>query len=514
MAEITRSRPFEVMSNSQAIIRFENITKRFGGTVALDGVSFSVRKGEIHAVLGENGAGKSTLMRILSGVLTKDSGALWVGGEERNFRSPVDAQLEGISTVYQEPSLAPHMTVAENVFLGREPTRGFGIVDYPSLNSQTKNVLSRLELAVSPTARLMDLSPAEIQLVQVARALASSTNILILDEPTASITEHESDVLFGLLKKLHADGLTIVYVSHRLKEIFDLCDRATVLRDGNYIDTVEVASSDENKMIAMMVGREIVHHERTQDHSSSSAIRLEVRGVSVRGAAVPVHDVSLCVRRGEIVALAGLVGSGRSEVAKAIFGLHRIDAGSLEIDGEPVQIHTPRDAIRMGIAFVPEDRKEEGLISIQSLKHNISLTGLRLLSKFGFLRGAAETSLARSSTAQLSIKAASEEAEVATLSGGNQQKVVLAKWLWLEPSILILDEPTRGIDVGAKSEIHTLIRNLASEGVSVLLISSELPEVLALADRVYVMRDGTIAGELDRRQVSQEAIMRLAAIGN
>lgn len=502
------------MNTSQAIIRFENITKRFGGTVALDGVSFSVRKGEIHAVLGENGAGKSTLMRILSGVLRKDGGALWVGGEERRFRSAVDAQLQGISTVYQEPSLAPHMTVAENVFLGREPTRGFGVVDYPSLNSQTRSILSRLELAVNPAARLMDLSPAEIQLVQIARALASSSHILILDEPTASITEHESDILFNLLRKLYADGLTIIYVSHRLKEIFDLCERATVLRDGKYIDTVDVASSDENKMIAMMVGREIVHHERPRGRAGSAGIGLEVRDMSIRGATVPVRDVSLHVRAGEIVALAGLVGSGRSEVVKGIFGLRRIDAGSVEIDGKAVHIHSPRDAIRMGISFVPEDRQEEGLISIQSLKHNISLTGLRLLSKFGFLQGSVETSLARTSSAQLSIKASSEEAEVATLSGGNQQKVVLAKWLWLKPRILILDEPTRGIDVGAKAEIHTLIRNLASEGVSVLLVSSELPEVLALADRVYVMRDGTIAGELNRQQASQEAIMRLAAIGN
>lgn len=502
------------MSNNPAMIQFENITKRFGGTVALDGVSFSVQKGEIHAVLGENGAGKSTLMRILSGVLPKDGGKLWVGGEEKHFRSPVDAQQEGISTVYQEPYLAPHMTVAENVFLGREPSRGFGIVDFTSLNSQTREILSRLELSINPTTRLMDLGPAEIQLVQIARALASSTHILILDEPTASITEHESDILFNLLKKLNAGGLTIIYVSHRLKEIFDLCHSATVLRDGKYIDTVDVTSSDEDKMIAMMVGRELIHHKRGQEKANEGGIRLEVRGLRVREAPVRVNNVSLFVRRGEIVALAGLVGSGRSEVAKALFGLNRIEAGSVEVNGKPAKIRTPRDAIRLGIAFVPEDRKGEGLISRQSLKHNISLTGLRLLSKFGFLQGTAEVDLARSSSAQLSIKTSSEEAEIATLSGGNQQKVVLAKWLWLKPSILILDEPTRGIDVGAKAEIHALIRNLASEGVSVLLVSSELPEVLALADRVYVMRDGSIAGELQRQQASQEAIMRLAAIGN
>ncbi len=502
------------MSNNLAIIQFESITKRFGGTVALDGVSFSVRQGEIHAVLGENGAGKSTLMRILSGVLAKDEGRMWVGGAEKHFRTPVDAQREGISTVYQEPYLAPHMTVAENVFLGREPSRGFGIVDFASLNSRTKDILSRLELTINPTTRLLELSAAEIQLVQIARALASSSNILILDEPTASITEHESDILFNLLKKLNAGGLTIIYVSHRLKEIFDLCHRATVLRDGKFIATVDVSSSDEDKMIAMMVGREISRYEPAQEKATVAGVRLEVRGMSVRQAPVRVNNVSFFVRRGEIVALAGLVGSGRSEVVKAIFGLNRMDAGRIEIDGKSARIRTSRDAIRLGIAFVPEDRKGEGLISIQSLKHNISLTGLRLISNLGFIQGSAEVDLARSSSAQLSIKASSEEAEVATLSGGNQQKVVLAKWLWHKPSILILDEPTRGIDVGAKAEIHELIRKLAQGGVSVLLVSSELPEVLALADRIYVMRDGAIAGELQRKQASQEAIMRLAALGN
>ena len=502
------------MKNDAEIVRFEHITKRFGGTMALDNVSFSVQQGEIHAVLGENGAGKSTLMRILSGVLMKDSGRLFVAGEEKTFRTPANAQHEGISTVYQEPYLAPHMTVGENVFLGREPSRGFGVVDFGSLNAQTKEILSRLELSIDPTTRLLELSSAEIQLIQIARALAFSSKILILDEPTASITEHESGVLFNLLKKLNAGGLTIVYVSHRLKEIFDLCHRATVLRDGRYIDTVDVGSTNDQRMIKMMVGREITPYDQAQRRTKAGDVRLGVQGLTVREAPVQVKDVSFFVRKGEIVALAGLVGSGRSEVAKAIFGLSRLDAGTIQIDGRPLRIRKPKDAIRLGISFVPEDRKEEGLISNHSVKHNISLTGLRLVSKLGFIQGRAEVGLARSSSKQLSIKSSSEEAEVLTLSGGNQQKVVLAKWLWLKPSILILDEPTRGIDVGAKAEIHTLIRNLAEEGVSVLLVSSELPEVLALADRIYVMRDGTIAGELQREDASQEAIMRLAALGN
>lgn len=497
-----------------ALVQFENISKRFGGTIALDSVSFSVQEGEIHAVMGENGAGKSTLMRILSGVLTKDSGKLFVAGQEKIFRTPVDAQREGISTVYQEPQVVPHMTVAENVFLGREPTRKGGFVDFNTLNARTKDILARLELTMSPTTLLADLSPAEVQLVQIARAIAFSTKILVLDEPTASITEHETAILFNLLKKLNEDGLSIVYVSHRLKEIFEICHRASVLRDGSYVGVVEVAKTNEQEIISMMVGREIKEGPMKAPVEKGMEVKLEVRGLRVSDAPVRVRDVSFRVRKGEIVALAGLVGSGRSEVAKAIFGLNRIDAGSVLIGGEEVEIKNPQDAIRRRISLVPEDRKGEGLISIQSVKHNISLTGLRLLSRVGFIKGSSETSLARSSSRQLSIKSSSEEAEVSTLSGGNQQKVVLAKWLWLKPEILMLDEPTRGIDVGAKAEIHNLILGLAANGVAILLISSELPEVVRLADRIYVMRDGRITGELQRSETSQEAIMRLAAVGN
>ena len=495
-------------------VKFEGVSKRFGGTIALDGVSFSILEGEIHAVIGENGAGKSTLMRILSGVLQKDSGRLSVDGVEKTFRSAIDAQREGISTVFQEPYLAPHMTVAENVFLGREPTRRLGFVDFNTLNESTKEILSRLELAISPTTRLMNLSPADVQLVQIARALALSSKILVLDEPTASITEHESEILFDLLKKLNAGGLTILYVSHRLPEIFELCRRASVLRDGKFVATVSVTDTNEREIISMMVGREIDESRIPHRRGEILGGGLEVDGLVVSEAPVRVKNVSFKVRKGEIVALAGLVGSGRTEVAKAIFGVNKIDQGRIIIDGEAVTIDSPDDAIQKGISFVPEDRKGEGLISIQSVKQNISLTGLKLLSRFGFINGMSETKLARSSSEQLSIKSSSEEAEVSTLSGGNQQKVVLAKWLWLKPSILILDEPTRGIDVGAKAEIHNLIIALAQKGVAVLLISSELPEVLRLADRAYVMRDGTIVGELNRDQLTQESIMQLAALGN
>ena len=496
-----------------AIVHFDNVTKRFGGTTALDAVTFSIQPGEIHALMGENGAGKSTLMKILSGVLLKDSGELAVGDKITAFKSAIDAQHEGISTVYQEPHLVPHMTVAENIFLGREPTRMPGFVDFNTLNSRTKEILGRLELTIAPTTLLADLSPADIQLVQIARAIAFSTKILVLDEPTASITEHETEILFDLLKKLNAGGLTILYVSHRLKEIFELCHRASVLRDGRYIGTVEVAGTTEREIISMMVGREIKKMTADSERRVPGEVKLEVRGMSVSESSIRVRNVSFTVRKGEVVALAGLVGSGRSEVAKTIFGLHRMESGSIAINGLQVEVKNPEDAIRRGISFVPEDRKGEGLISIQSVKHNISLTGLRLLSRLGFINGASETNLARSSSAQFSIKSSSEEAEVSTLSGGNQQKVVLAKWLWLKPTILMLDEPTRGIDVGAKAEIHNLILELARSGVAVLLVSSELPEVLRLADRIYVMRDGTITGELQRREASQEAIMRLAAIG-
>lgn len=495
------------------IIQLQSISKRFGGTVALDGVTFAVREGEIHAVMGENGAGKSTLMRMLSGVLQKDAGSLFVSGKEKTFRSPLDAQHEGISTVYQEPHLVPYMSVAENIFLGREKTKGLGFIDYTYLNSKAGEILDTLSLKIPPAELLVNLSPAEIQLVQIARAVAFSTKILILDEPTASITEHETEILFKLLKNLNAKSLTIIYVSHRLKEIFELCHRASVLRDGKYIGTVDVDKTNESEIISMMVGRELKESTPSANREVSGT-RLEVRSIAVSKAPVPVRNVSFHVKRGEIVALAGLVGSGRSEVAKTIFGLNKLDSGEILLDGSNVEIKKPADAIKRSIAFVPEDRKGEGLIASQSIKHNISLTGLSAISKFGFVNGASETQVSLSSVQQLAIKASSIEADVATLSGGNQQKVVLAKWLWLKPSVLILDEPTRGIDVGAKVEIHDLIFELARTGVSILLISSELPEVLTLADRIYVMRDGEIVGEMNRAEASQEAIMHLAAIGN
>jgi ABC-type sugar transport system ATPase subunit len=508
----------DIMSRSKTttmtdIVQFDRVTKRFGGTVALDAVGFSVRAGEVHALIGENGAGKSTLMRILSGILPKDSGSIFIGGTEKVFRSAVDAQKEGISTVYQEPHLVPHMTVAENVFLGREPLKKFGWVDFNTLNARTQGILAQLELSISPTTMLADLGSAEVQLVQIARAIAFSTKILILDEPTASITGRETEILFALLKKLNASGLTIVYVSHRLKEIFELCHRATILRDGKHVATVDVEKTNEREIIAMMVGREMDETPSVRLEKATGKVSLELSDVTVLESPVPVRNVSLNVRQGEVVALAGLVGSGRSDVAKTIFGLHRINGGSIYVHGKRVDIKSPGDAIRLGISFVPEDRKSEGLIPIQSIKHNISLTGLRLLARMGFIQGSSETSLARSSCAQLFIKSSSEEDDVWTLSGGNQQKVILAKWLWLKPTILILDEPTRGIDVGAKAEIHNLIIDLVKNHVAVLLISSELPEVLRLADRVYVMRDGSITGELQRSEANQESIMHLAALG-
>ncbi|MFH0991709.1 MAG: sugar ABC transporter ATP-binding protein [bacterium] len=500
--------------NQMNSIELQNISKRFGGTIALDQVSFSIKQGEVHAVLGENGAGKSTLMRILSGVIWKDAGTITLYGAVKELLSPVEAQREGISTVYQEPNLVPHMSVAENIFLGHEKTNRLGFVDSGWLNQRAEEILANLELNIKPTTLLIDLAPAQVQLVQIARALAFSTKILILDEPTASITEHETTVLFSLLKKLNAGGLTIIYVSHRLKEIYELCHRVTVLRDGRYTGTAEVAGISERDLISMMVGRALTDSAVGARENILSDVRLELKNVSMKNAPIPVSTISLTVRKGEIVALAGLVGSGRSEVAKGVFGLNRIDNGELFLNGRQVTIHNPEHAISQSIGFVPEDRKGEGLILAYSIKHNISLAGLKQISKAGFINKSTEASLAREGLSQLAIKAESIDIEAATLSGGNQQKVVLAKWLWLKPQLLILDEPTRGIDVGAKAEIHRLIFELAENGISILLVSSELPEVLTLADRIYVMRDGHIAGELNRSEASQEAIMHLAAIGN
>lgn len=496
------------------IITLRDISKRFGGVVALNQVSLGIEEGEIHAVVGENGAGKSTLMRILSGVLTKDSGSIFLHGVEKTFGGPIDAQGEGMSTVYQEPSLVPDLTVAENVFLGREVTKRFGIVDFALLNSRTEEILAALSLNIRPTALLRELSPAEIQLVQIARAIAFSTTILILDEPTASLTEHEAEMLFNLLKKLNKDGLTIIYVSHRLREVFDFCSRATVLRDGHVAGTVDIAASSESEIIWMMIGTEVLHEVPSPETVRKRRSQLEVRGLTVTQAPVRIKNCSFYVRSGEIVGLAGLVGSGRSEVAKALFGLNKIDAGEILIGGRKVEVSGPEDAVRLGMALVPEDRRSEGLIPFESLKHNISLTGLHAISVYGVVRGTSETDVAARTSEKLSIRAPSVDAEVSTLSGGNQQKAVLAKWLWLNPSILILDEPTRGIDVGAKIEIHNLIVDLAHKGASILIISSELPEILKLADRIYVIRDGEIVGELERSEASQESILRLAAVGN
>lgn len=495
------------------IVRLENISKRFGGTVALDRVSFTIEKGEIHAVVGENGAGKSTLMRILSGVLQKDSGAVYLDGQEAHFRAPIEAFRAGISTVYQEPYLVPYMSVGENIFLGHEQTKKFGFVDFSSINEKAAKVLKLLDLTFSPKEMLRNLSPAEIQMVQIARAIAFSTRILILDEPTSSITEHETDVLFNVLRKLHQDGLTIIYVSHRLREIFDLCSRATVLRDGKHIRTVDIAETSESEIINFMVGRELKLAPAAR-MESADVKKLELKHVRVSKAPVPLSNISLSVKKGEIVALAGLVGSGRSEIAKTIFGLNPLDSGEIVIDGKSVHIRSPRDAIQYRIGYVPEDRKEQGLVASLSIQQNISLTGLGSISRWGFVNRNAEKEVAVIHQSKLALKAASLDDEVSSLSGGNQQKVVLAKWLWLNPEILILDEPTRGIDVGAKEEIHNIILDLARKGVSILLISSELPEVLKLAERIYVLRDGVIAGELSRAEASQEAIMHLAAIGN
>lgn len=420
----------------------------------------------------------------------------------------------GISTVYQEPYLVPYISIAENIFLGREKRSRFGLVNQREMEEKSKSILQEFSLNIDPRTELCRLSPADIQMVQLARAIAFAAKVLILDEPTASITEHETQILFDLIKKLNNKGLTILYVSHRLKEIFDLCDRATVLRDGTYVGTHSLSEIDDNKLISLMIGRAVESIHSISRSFSNEPPMLELKNISSSAPGVKIKNISINVRRGEIVGLSGLVGSGRSEVAKIIFGLHHFDQGELYFEGIQLKQATPERAIAQGIAYVPEDRKGQGLISTLSVQSNTSLTGLDILSSYGLIAENREEKVAKEAVKKLRIKTSSINANVSSLSGGNQQKVVIGKWLWRKPKFLILDEPTAGIDVAAKAEIHSLIIDLANQGIAVLLISSELPEMLALASRIYVMRDGMIVGEMDRSVATQEAIIRLAAVGS
>jgi ribose transport system ATP-binding protein len=488
------------------LLELRDITKSFPGVQALQGAQFTLRAGEVHALLGENGAGKSTLVKILSGVYAPEAGAILLDGRAVQILNPTHAQKLGISPVHQELQVEPYLSVAENIFLGRQPTGRWGVVDTRRMLSDARAALAQLGATIDPAAPVGELSIADKQLVAIARAVSTEARVVIFDEPTSSLTDRETDALFAIIGRLRERGLGVIYISHRMEEIFRLCDRVTVFRDGRYIGTRDVPATNLPEIITMMIGREIGDLRRAAPAPFGPPV-LEVRDLSKRGV---LDRISFTVRAGEIVGLAGLVGAGRTELARAIFGDLGYDSGEIRVDGQPLHPRTPRDAIRAGIALVPEDRKEQGLVLALSVQQNIGLPSWPRLARLGLLGLAGERRLAAEYVRRLAIRTPSLGQKVMYLSGGNQQRVVIAKWLARRPRVLLVDEPTRGVDVGAKAEIHALLRSLAHEGVGLLMISSELPEILAMSDRVLVMHAGAIAGELPGPRATQDQIMRYA----
>ncbi|HYS54393.1 MAG TPA: ATP-binding cassette domain-containing protein [Thermoanaerobaculia bacterium] len=497
------------------LLEMRNISKRFPGVLALDRVSFDLRSGEVHALVGENGAGKSTLMNVLGGVYPYGSyeGDILVDGQVQRFNGVHASENAGIAVVHQELSLVPEFSIAENIFLGREPVR-FGVIQTEGLYSSAQRVLDELQLKLAPHIPVGYLGIGQQHLVEIAKALARSARILVLDEPTAALTDAEAEVLFRILRRLRESGAGIAYISHKLGEVLDLSDRITVLRDGRTVSTDPTRALDTHHLIARMVGREVTDIFPTTQHHPEAVV-FEARGVTVEDPNVAgkllVDDVSFSVRRGEVLGIAGLVGAGRSDLMMAIFGAHQgRTAGEFFIRGSRININQPSDAIGAGIGFVTEDRKRFGLLLDQPIVTNLTLAALKRLSGPLVTHVDAETAAGERSMKELRIKARSVFTVVGTLSGGNQQKVVLAKWLLTNPKVLFLDEPTRGIDVGAKQEIYQQITRLASEGLAIVLVSSELPEVLGLSDRVIVLHEGELTGEFTRAEATAEKVMAAA----
>lgn len=490
------------------LLRIEAVSKSFPGVKALRDVGFSVEAGSVHAVVGENGAGKSTLMRIIAGVHRPDEGRVFLSDRETRLSGPHDAQKAGIGIVHQELNLAPNLSVVENICLGIEPAAGGVFVDRAAARAKAAAVLRRMGVTIPLDTRVGDLSIAQRQLIEICKALVHEPRLLILDEPTSSLSESETAVLFKVVADLKADGVTMLYISHRMREVFTICDAVTVMRDGCHVKTVPLADTSPDEVVRLMVGRDLGSLSRTPVRTGGDVV-LSVRGLTRE----PWYrDVSFELRRGEIVGLAGLMGAGRSETALGLFGSPPIDKGEIQVDGRPAEIRSPKEALRLGIGLVPEDRKRQGLFPGLSVGMNLSLSAPPRFVRRGLIDFGAERKLIDRYIRGLSIKTPSAAQAVGLLSGGNQQKVVLAKWLATDPRILIVDEPTRGVDVGAKAEIYTLLRELAEGGLAIFMISSDLPEVLTVSDRVLVMRDGRIAGELSRDEASEEGIMALAAL--
>ncbi len=493
---------------NENILEIKGVSKSFVGVKALQNVSFQVRKGDVHALLGENGAGKSTLMKILSGAYNKDCGQIFVNGKEAEIRNTKDSERLGIAIIYQELNLIPDITVAENIFLARQPKK-HGLLDWKKMTEDAEEILDYMDVAINPRAIVSSLSVAQQQMVEIAKAISLHSKLLIMDEPTSTLTEGETRKLFSVINNLKSKGISMIYISHRMEEIFEICDSYTVLRDGTFVHSGEIKEVDVNQIIEYMVGRSLASVYPEKKNKVGEVI-LEADHISN---GKEVKDVSFSLRKGEILGFAGLVGAGRTETLKAVFGADSGAKGEIKINGKPVQIRSPRDAIKLGIGFLPEDRKKEGLVVDLPVLDNTVMAKPEKAMEHGMFSAKKAKEICQKYIRELLIKTPSEMQKAKFLSGGNQQKVVLAKWLNCEPEIIVLDEPTRGIDVNAKMEIYNIIVKLAEEGKSIIMISSEMPELIGLCDRVIVMHEGCVTGELDRRTLSQQQIMHYATGG-
>jgi ribose transport system ATP-binding protein len=489
----------------------QKICKAFGQNQVLKDAGFQLESGEVHALMGENGAGKSTLMKILTGVYTKDSGTILVDGKEVSYRNPQEAEKTGIVFIHQELNVLFDLTVEENLFLGKEITTFLGITNKNAMRERAKEILQMLGVNISTDKVMSDLSIGQQQMIEICKALMVDAKVIIMDEPTAALTLSETKVLFEVIHNLRKRGVSIVYISHRMEEIFELCDRITVLRDGSYVGTKDIDKTDMNDIVKMMIGREIGDRYPTRSFNLGDVV-FKVEGLTKKGI---FENVSFTVHAGEVLGVSGLMGAGRTEIMQAIFGNLPYEEGSIYIEDKKCRINNPEQAIKLGIGFITEDRKSEGLMLEETIQKNITLTNLnRVANQFGIINKKTEDDLIDKAIKELQIRCFGPQHECYNLSGGNQQKVVFAKWIYTNPKILILDEPTRGVDIGAKKEIYNIINQLAKEGVAIIMVSSELPEVLGMSDRIIVVREGLIRGIISKEEANQEKIMTLATGGN
>lgn len=498
------------------ILEVRNISKDFSGVYALKDVDLQIFSGQVTAIIGENGAGKSTLMKIVSGVYTQYEGKVLLNGEEMSFRNPKDAAEKGIVIIHQELNLIPYLSITENLFLGQELTNRLGLLDYPAMHKKTKELLARLQLDINPSTPLYQLRVGQQQLVEIARALLLESKVLIMDEPTSALSDHEVELLFTIIRDFQAKGVAVVYISHKLKEIYQIANRYAVLRDGKNSGSGLLEETSRDQLVKMMVGRDLRGDLKNKELPLGKEL-LRVENLCFQNPGNKkdflVHDISFTLHEGEVLGIAGLMGAGRTEVLEAIFGLYpEYVTGKICIDGKEVQIRSINDAIAAGIALVPEDRKLQGLVMNMDVEKNSTLASLGKVSRFGFINLNKEEELCSNYTEKLKIKVASSKMMVKNLSGGNQQKIVIAKWLATHPKILLLDEPTRGIDVGSKSEIYLLINELSSQGMGIIVVSSELPEILAISDNILVLSESKLTAKLNRNEASEEAIMNAALI--